>query len=145
MTRSEMQSAIRAYCNSCDACSECILNKEGFWEKPCNGTFYCLDIIESSDHDLARAVALIEGKNEPVADDPVNRPSHYTQGGIECIDAIEASMSLIEYAGFLKGQVIKYTWRYRHKGKPAEDLKKARFYLDRLIAITEKEEAVDND
>ena len=75
-------------------------------------------------------------------DDPVNHPNHYTSGGIECLDALEASMSPIEYAGFLKGQVFKYIWRYRLKGKPLEDLKKARFYLDRLIQITEREEAV---
>lgn len=72
-------------------------------------------------------------------EDPVNRPSHYTAGGIECLDAIAASETPTEYAGFLKGQVLKYVWRYRLKGKPAEDLKKARFYLDRLIQITEKE------
>lgn len=71
--------------------------------------------------------------------DPVNKASHYNDGGIECIDAIEASMTPTEYAGFLKGQVLKYVWRYRLKGKPAEDLKKARYYLDRLIQITEKE------
>lgn len=72
--------------------------------------------------------------------DPVNHPSHYTSGGIECIDAIAASMTPIEYAGFLKGQVLKYVWRYRLKGKPVEDLKKTRFYLDRLIQLLENEE-----
>lgn len=74
--------------------------------------------------------------------DPVNKASHYNDGGIECIDAIEASMPPVEYAGFLKGQVLKYVWRYRLKGKPTEDLKKARYYLDRLIQITEKEATV---
>ena len=74
--------------------------------------------------------------------DPVNKASHYNDGGIECIDAIEASMPPLEYAGFLKGQVLKYVWRYRLKGKPAEDLKKARYYLDRLIQIIEKEATV---
>ena len=74
--------------------------------------------------------------------DPVNHASHYNDGAIECIDALEASMTPIEYAGFLKGQVFKYIWRYRLKGKPVEDLKKARYYLDRLIQITEKEAAV---
>jgi hypothetical protein len=65
-------------------------------------------------------------------DDPVNHPSHYTQGGIECIDAIKASMTEAEFRGFLKGQVIKYIWRYELKGKPGEDLNKADFYLKRL-------------
>ena len=74
-----------------------------------------------------------EIKNE----DLVNNPSHYTQGGIECIDAIKASMSDEEYAGFLKGNALKYLWRYQHKGKPVEDLKKAEWYLGRLERFTE--------
>lgn len=90
---------------------------------------YCNGEIESN-------YKRVFGDDEPTAD-PVNHPAHYTQGGIECIDAIRASMTVEEYAGYLKGQVIKYIWRYRHKGKPAEDLKKARFYLDRLIEQTE--------
>ena len=73
--------------------------------------------------------------------DPVNRPSHYTTGNIECIDAIKASMSPDEYAGFLKGNAIKYIWRYRHKGKMVEDLKKAEWYLGRLRRFTELETA----
>ena len=64
--------------------------------------------------------------------DPVSHPSHYTGGGIECIDAIKASMSKLEYEGFLKGNLIKYTWRYRDKGG-LQDLHKANWYLDRLI------------
>jgi hypothetical protein len=42
-------------------------------------------------------------------------------------------MSNEEFCGYLKGNVLKYVWRYRYKGKPVEDLKKARWYLDRLI------------
>jgi hypothetical protein len=79
-------------------------------------------------------------ESDTVKDDPVNHPSHYTSGGIECLAALEASMTPIEYAGFLKGQVFKYIWRYRLKGKPVQDLKKARFYMDRLIQVIEKEE-----
>lgn len=65
-------------------------------------------------------------------DDSVNHPSHYTQGTVECIDAIESSMTPEEFRGYLKGCQIKYIWRYQHKGG-MEDLKKARWYLDRLI------------
>ena len=73
--------------------------------------------------------------------DPVNSPSHYADGnGIECIEAIEASMSMEEFKGFLKGNVQKYVWRYDKK-RGSEDLKKARWYLDRLIGIKELEEA----
>lgn len=63
--------------------------------------------------------------------DAVN-PSHYRQGGIECIEAIKASMSREAFLGFLKGQVLKYLWRYEHKNQ-VEDLQKAQWYLARLI------------
>lgn len=71
---------------------------------------------------------------EQEENDVVERPAHYNQGGIECIDAICASMTRDEFKGYLKGNAQKYLWRYRHKGKPVEDLRKAKWYLDRLIA-----------
>ena len=64
--------------------------------------------------------------------DPVNHPPHYTQGGIECIDAIRASMSKEQFLGYCKGNSLKYQWRYEAKGG-VEDLKKAKWYLDRMI------------
>ena len=70
--------------------------------------------------------------------DPVNHPSHYTTGTIECIEAIKASMTPEEFKGFLKGNVMKYVFRYRLKGKPLQDLQKAQWYMDRLI-----EEVID--
>lgn len=70
----------------------------------------------------------------PQADDPVNHPAHYTSGGIECIDAIRASMTPVEFQGFLKGNALKYLWRYRLKGRPAQDLAKAEWYLAKLAA-----------
>lgn len=70
--------------------------------------------------------------------DNVNHPSHYTNGGIECIDAIKASMSHVEFIGYLKGNCIKYLWRYRLKGKEPEDLKKAQWYLSKLIEETKE-------
>lgn len=74
--------------------------------------------------------------------DSVNNPAHYADGnGIECIEAIEASMSMEEFKGFLKGNAQKYLWRYTKKNG-AEDLKKAKWYLERLIAIREIEEAM---
>ena len=67
-------------------------------------------------------------------EDNVNHPSHYTEGDVECIDAIKASMSFEEFVGYLKGNCVKYLWRYRNKGKALEDLKKAQWYLGRLIS-----------
>jgi hypothetical protein len=71
--------------------------------------------------------------------DFVNHPPHY-QGSIECIEAIEASMSPEAFKGALKANVIKYIWRYEQKGG-AESLRKAEWYLQRLISFREAEEA----
>jgi hypothetical protein len=68
--------------------------------------------------------------------DLVNHPPHYTDGSIECIEAIEAQHTPEEYRGYLKGNIAKYIWRERHKGG-TESLRKARFYLDRLIMFDE--------
>jgi len=65
--------------------------------------------------------------------DNVNEPAHYTAGDIECIDAIKSSMEYDAFCGYLKGNVMKYVWRYNLKNNPVEDLKKARWYLDKLI------------
>lgn len=76
--------------------------------------------------------------------DPVNSPSHYASGAIEAIEAIEASMSAEAFKGMLKGNILKYIWRYEMKNG-AQDLKKAQWYLDRLTAMVETEEAQAND
>lgn len=66
--------------------------------------------------------------------DVVNNPPHYKQGKIECIDAIEsATAGMAGFEAFCVGNVIKYTWRAKHKGNTAQDYKKARYYLDALI------------
>jgi hypothetical protein len=65
--------------------------------------------------------------------DEVDKPEHYNSGKVECIEAIKASMSAEEYKGYLKGNTIKYLWRYQYKGKPIQDLKKAQWYLNKLI------------
>ena len=75
-------------------------------------------------------------KEEPpvIQEDVVNHPSHYTDGGIECIEAIEAQLTAEEYRGYLKGNIAKYIWREKHKGG-TESLKKAQWYLGRLIEL----------
>lgn len=70
--------------------------------------------------------------------DVVNSPEHYNQSGIECIQAIRASMSKEQFVGYLKGNVEKYIWRFEYKGKPVEDLKKAQWYLKELISAYEE-------
>ena len=65
--------------------------------------------------------------------DPVEKPDHYNKGAIEAIEAIKASMPDHEFKGYLKGNAWKYLWRYDYKGKPVEDLRKCRWYIERLI------------
>jgi hypothetical protein len=72
------------------------------------------------------------------AGDNVNHPSHYTQGSIECIDAItEATKHLLGIAAVCVANIIKYVWRYPFKNG-LEDLYKARWYLDTLIEHEEE-------
>ena len=77
-------------------------------------------------------------KVEPT-NDAVQHPSHYTQGGIECIEAIRASMTADGFCDYCKGNIIKYIWRWRDKGG-VEDLRKASVYLDWLINAAEGKE-----
>lgn len=70
--------------------------------------------------------------------DPVNSPSHYADGSIECIEAIEACMGVHAFKGFLRGNCMKYLWRYEQKNG-LEDLRKCEWYLERLIGIVEAE------
>lgn len=67
----------------------------------------------------------------------VNHPEHYTAGDIECIDAIEASMTPEMFEGYLKGNVLKYLWRYRYKGDAIKDLDKSQWYAAKLRSHVE--------
>ena len=68
-----------------------------------------------------------------VQSDPINQPSHYTQGKVECIDAIEsATVGKSGIEAICVGNVIKYLWRYEQKGGK-ESVEKAKWYLDKLL------------
>tara|TARA_R100001015_G_C4534591_1_gene100068 strand:- start:234 stop:524 length:291 start_codon:yes stop_codon:yes gene_type:complete len=72
-------------------------------------------------------------------DDMVNHPPHYNKYGVECIDALRAATGEgFEY--YLQGNVIKYMWRYRYKNG-IEDLKKANWYLELMIAEKQDNES----
>ena len=66
--------------------------------------------------------------------DNVNNPAHYKKAGIECIDVIQSALTPDEFKGCLKANIIKYVWRENHKAKK-EDLKKAQWYLNKLIEV----------
>ena len=71
-------------------------------------------------------------------EDLVNSPSHYASGSVECIDAIEASLTNEAFRGYLKGNIQKYLWRYEDKHDSLQDLQKASWYLKRLIVFYER-------
>ncbi|MFY8071544.1 MAG: DUF3310 domain-containing protein, partial [Pirellula sp.] len=71
-----------------------------------------------------------EAVEQQPTSEPVN-PSHYKQGSIECIEAIKAALG-VGFIAYLWGNILKYLWRWP-KENGIEDLKKARWYLDRLI------------
>lgn len=58
---------------------------------------------------------------------------HYQAGGMEVIDILKAKMTPDQFTGFLRGNALKYLFRYDHKGTPVEDLQKARTYTDWLL------------
>ena len=82
---------------------------------------------------LRKILNSYKSKVVKVIKDNVNHPSHYTQGAIECIDAIkEATKGLFGIEAVCTGNIIKYVWRWKFKNG-VEDLRKANWYLQRLI------------
>lgn len=76
-------------------------------------------------------------KNEKF--DPVEKPVHYGQGNIECIDYIEDFLTEEEFIGYLRGNIAKYLHRWRYKNGQ-QDLDKANWYLERLRNVNEHNE-----
>jgi len=84
-------------------------------------------------------VELVTTQDTPKPFDPVSKPSHYNQYGIEAIDAIRASLGPVGFQAYCKGNVIKYLWRYEYKNG-LEDLKKAQVYLNWMVESKEATE-----
>ena len=104
-----------ANCNDCGS----LLDDDGYC-----GECYVYEYPDFTDEEYKK----IKKKN-----DVVNNPIHYNHSGIECIDAIEAMLTPDEFVGYLRGNSLKYRWRFRYKKKPIEDLRKARWYEERLL------------
>jgi len=77
--------------------------------------------------------------NEEEMKDLVNNPPHYNKGDIECIDAIEAMLTHEEFVGYLRGNSLKYRWRFRYKNG-IQDLEKAEWYEKKLMGVLKDEE-----
>ena len=91
---------------------------------------WATQVVDTKEKEVKKSTDVVEGR--PKLYDDVYCPSHYNNGSIECIEAIEAALTLEEYQGMCKGNVMKYLWRHRYKGG-VESLKKAKWYLDNLI------------
>ena len=77
------------------------------------------------------------------ADNAVNKPPHYRNGQLECITAMEGMVEgseLPAHQAYLWQNAFKYLWRWPYKQRPVEDLKKAIWYIERLIAKLEGEQ-----
>lgn len=125
---------------TCEGCGTTFIHKkekaQGRWPKYCPE---CLpkyskvpkkkeETVQTIAEKIMKAIEEPEGKVTPKKEDVINHPSHYTRGNIEVIDFIED-----QQLPYHLGNVIKYIARAGHKGDKLEDLKKARWYLDRYI------------
>ena len=70
--------------------------------------------------------------------DVINHPSHYTQGSVECIDAMESAFGAAELAVYCKIAAFKYIWRCERKNG-SEDIKKAVWYLKKYLELKDGE------
>lgn len=84
-------------------------------------------------NDLIKDTMRVSGVPYPVEVDAVNHPSHYKVGGIETIEYMKAKSTPEEFKGHLRLTAIKYLSRTGYKDDALQDLKKAQWYLNRLI------------
>lgn len=130
MTRDEMVRALDKFCDECHSCSICLLEKF-------SGGVMC-NFDKWSDDKLAIAYDHVYKNMDENVPDMVNHPQHYTQGGIECIDALKAAtVGKRGIEAVCVANIIKYCWRYEEKNG-IEDVRKAKFYIERLLKELEE-------
>ena len=153
MDRSEKEETLNCYCNSIDDCDNCELMKKYDRDTSEFTDQYSCIFHKMSDDMLNKCYNWYKELNPTACEnaetkccnkepdiDMVNHPSHYTQGGIECIDALKAAtVSKTGIEAVCTANAIKYLWRYEEKNG-IEDVKKARWYIDRLIKELEEKE-----
>ena len=83
--------------------------------------------------------SVMEEAHNLIEDDAVNNPPHYNNGKIECIDAIQAMLTHDEFVGYLRGNSLKYRWRFKYKNG-IQDLLKADWYEEKLLQILQDKE-----
>lgn len=132
-TIDEMVKTLVKFCDEQTGCSHCLLKKF-------LGEDYC-DFDEWTDDKLAIAYDHVCKNNDAelnIEPDMVSHPKHYTQGDIECIDALKAAtVGKRGIEAVCVANVIKYLWRYEKKNG-IEDIRKAKFYIERLLKELEE-------
>lgn len=105
------------------------------WPTDENGYF----LEPGTDVEIMLAGDIPQGKDEPmVLPSDVANPEYYTSGDIECIDAIRASMTDDGFIQYLRGNIMKYIWRYDKKGFAKKDLEKAVWYITKIISMIDE-------
>ena len=144
-TRDEMVRTLDKFCDEQKDCSCCLLNN---FSDACNFNKWSDDKLAIAyDHVCKNSEARLDGshlkdvelniepENKP---DMVSHPQHYTQGGIECIDALKAAtVGKRGIEAVCVANVIKYLWRYEEKNG-IEDVCKAKWYIERLLKELEE-------
>ena len=144
MTRDEMMLTLDKFCDNQEDCSCCLLDK---FSDACNFNRWSDDKLAIAyDHVYKNSEARLDGshlkdeevKMDEIIPDMVNHPQHYTQGGIECIDALKAAtVGKRGIEAVCVANVIKYLWRYEEKNG-IEDVRKAKWYIERLLKELEE-------
>lgn len=138
MTIEEIKGKLKRYCDEYFTghgnCHGCPLFERYPLDRPCTDGDADEEVILRENYDILFGTIASEH-------DPVNHPSHYTQGGIECIDAMVSAFGKEAVAHFCICNAFKYIFRYRLKnGK--EDIEKAQWYLNKFKELSYDEEAV---
>nr|DAQ80847.1 MAG TPA: nucelotide kinase [Caudoviricetes sp.] len=135
----DIDEAVIEYCRD-KKCLDCKMHKDGrvcaLYAITNPKEAACLMDYEVIEDDTPTVAETVEENSEDAKPDLVNRPAHYTSGGIECIDAMQAAFGAEAVKDFCLCNAFKYLWRHRNKNG-VEDLKKARWYLNRLITEME--------
>ena len=127
MSLQEKRQLLKEYCG-CTECADCVFG----YDDQCTGMYPYERPDEEIDYLFSRI------KEAP---DNVNHPSHYTQGKVECIEAMESAFGCEAVENFCLCNAFKYIWRAKHKNG-TEDLDKAIWYINKFkeLAADEREE-----
>lgn len=132
LSNEELVEIMGIHCDKFDACGGCEFERDdSSW---CTDKCWVDAPYEELERSLKRLGLLPDGEKQH---DPVNHPSHYTQGSIECIDVITSALGKEAVAEFCLANSLKYIFRCKHKGSQVTDVKKAIWYLNKWLELVD--------